>query len=80
MVFLLVFICDMEVIRIERALVDLEAGFICDPVTVSQRRCSRMRVSGHKDRHLLAENVEGKKPSRVWGLCVCGRRRPCAGI
>ena len=34
---------------------DLEAGFICDPVTVSQRRCSRMRVSGHKDRQMIEE-------------------------
>ena len=45
----------MKVIRIERALVDLQAGFIRDPVTVSQRRCSRMRISGHKDREMIGE-------------------------
>jgi hypothetical protein len=50
LVSLLIFICNMEGIHIQRTLVDLEAGLICDPITVSQCRWSRMGIPWHKDR------------------------------
>jgi len=44
---LFVFIWDKDSISVERALVDLEACFVCNPVAISERGCSRMVISGH---------------------------------
>jgi hypothetical protein len=44
---LFIFVGYEDSISVERALVDLKACFVCNPVAVSEGRCSRMVVSGH---------------------------------
>jgi hypothetical protein len=46
-VLLLVLVWDKNGIGVEGALVDLKACFVCNPVAVSEGRCSRMLGSGH---------------------------------
>lgn len=46
-VLLLVLVWNKDGIGVERALVDLEACFVCNPVAVSESRSSRMLGSGH---------------------------------
>jgi hypothetical protein len=46
-VLLFVFVRNKNSISVERALVDLEACFVCNPVAISERGCSRRVISGH---------------------------------
>ena len=44
---LFVFVWDDGGVCVERALVDLEACLVCNPIAVSERRSGRGMISGH---------------------------------
>jgi hypothetical protein len=46
-VFLFIFVWDKDGIGVERALMDLEACFVCNPVAISEGRRGRSVISGH---------------------------------
>jgi len=55
---LLVFVWDKDGIRIERALMDLEACFVCNPVAIPESRRGRSVISGHiMDEFKMLEGV-----------------------
>jgi hypothetical protein len=60
-VLFLVFVRDMEGVRLKIAMVDLEASFVGNPVAIPEGRGTRKVIAGHIMESTEAERLERKE-------------------